>query len=234
MVVRMGFHQARARVCAPASKLASVFIVFAALSHSPAALAGRYDARNGDECRTQVNANYDAITARMRADGNLTGIAVVNRRGRDIELAECAQMDRSAQDATMTKGYRRLSAAVDSLRAQVQVAAGERRTIAAEYTTISTFPPAPYRDAYLRLHADFLRYTELNRAGVPPGESCDAIRSLAAASRREHDAAVAALLESHATAGETNWRQFEARRVAALSEMTWQGDRARMAGCSSQ
>jgi hypothetical protein len=211
-----------------------MFVVFAALSHSPAALAGRYDARNGAECRTQVNANYDAITARMRADGNLTGIGVVDQRGRALELAECAQMDNIAQVATMTKAYRRLSAAVDALRAQVQVAAVERRTIAAEYTTISAFPPAPYRDAYLRLHADFLRYTELHRAGVPPGESCDTIRSLAAASRRQHDDAVTALLESRVTAGETNWRQFEARRLAALSEMTWQGDRARMAGCSSQ
>jgi hypothetical protein len=211
-----------------------MLIVFAALSHSPAALAGRYDARNGDECRAQVNANYDAITARMRADGNLTGIGVVDRRGRDIELAECAQMDTMAQVATMKKAYRRLAAAVDALRAQLQVAAGERRTITAEYTTISAFPQSPYRDACLRLHADFLRYTELNRTGVPPGESCEAIRSLIAASRRDHDAAVTALLESRATAGETNWRHFEARRVAALFEMTWQGDRARMAGCSSQ
>jgi hypothetical protein len=256
--------------------LAAVSLILTALTHAPAVLAiGRYDARNGDECRAQVNANYDAATAQMRANGNLRGIASMNRRGRDVELAECEQMDRSAREATMTKAYRRLSAAVDTLRDQRPVPAGERRALEADYTTILKFPPAPYREAYLHLHVGYLRYAELDRAAsaVPaihrctdaagaveftqlpcaagatpapltvrppsgdpmqPSESCEAIRARVAASRQEHDAAVTALLESRATKGPTNWRQFEARRVAALSEMTWQGDRARAAGCSSQ
>ena len=256
--------------------LAAVCFILAALTHSPAALAiGRYDARNGDECRAQVNANFDAATAQMRASGNLSGIASMNRRGRDVELAECEQMDRSVREATMTKAYRRLSAAVDTLRGQRPVPAGERRALEADYTMISKYPPTPYREAYLSLHVDYLRYAELDRAAsavqvvhrctdaagaveftqlpcsagatqtpltgrppsgdpMQPSESCDAIRARVAASRQEHDAAVTALLESRATKGPTNWRQFEARRVAALSEMTFQGDRARKAGCSSQ
>jgi hypothetical protein len=37
---------------------------------------GPRDARTGEECRAQVNANFDSIEAQMRANGNYRGIAV--------------------------------------------------------------------------------------------------------------------------------------------------------------
>lgn len=119
---------------------------------------GKYDSRNGDECRAQVNANYDALAAEMKANGNLRGIAVMNRRSRAIDLAECAQMDQRARESKMVKAYQRLSAAIETLKARQSISADERRVVAADHETILKFPPAPYREAYLRLHADYLRY----------------------------------------------------------------------------
>ena len=77
---------------------------------------GKYDSRNGDECRAQVNANYDALAAEMQAHGNLHGIAVMNRKHRAPDLEECDQMDQRAQEALMSKAYQRLSTAIETIR----------------------------------------------------------------------------------------------------------------------
>lgn len=122
---------------------------------------GKYDSRNGDECRAQVNANYDARAAEMAAHGNFRGIASMNRRHRVPDLAECAQMDRQARESMMSKAYQKLSSAIESLKARGVVSADERRALAADHEAIQKFPPAPYREAYLRLYADYLRYESL-------------------------------------------------------------------------
>ncbi len=119
---------------------------------------GEYDSRGGDECRAQVNANDDALAEQMRAQGNLRGVGVVSRKHRSIDLAACAQMDRRAQDALMTKAYARLSSAIDTLKARRSISADERRVLAVDHQAILGFPRAPYRDACLRLHSDFVRY----------------------------------------------------------------------------
>lgn len=69
-----------------------------AVASGQALALGRHDARNGDECRAQVNANFDALEAEMRVHGNLRGIAAMNRRGREPALADCEQLDRSLRD----------------------------------------------------------------------------------------------------------------------------------------
>jgi hypothetical protein len=236
---------------------------------------GKYDARNGDECRVQVNANYDDLEADMRAHGNLHGIDAMNQRGRAIDLKACAQMDRQAREATMSKAWQRLSKAIETIKASGTLSADERRVLAADHEAIATFPPAPYREAYLRLHAEFMRYdavaptspaaapTRVFRctdadgrvefsegrcaAGVAQTEmtvqpqrteapaswaQCREFKARIDSSRKDHDAAVAALLEARAVDGDGGWRALEARRIAALSEMNLQNFRARAAGCT--
>lgn len=133
---------------------------------------GKYDARDGDECRAQVNANYDALEADMRAHGNLHGIEAMNQRGRAIDLKACAQMDRQAREATMTKAWQRVSKAIETIKAGGTLSAAERRVLAADHEAITAFPPAPYREDYLRLYADFMRYDAV--APAPP--AADATR----------------------------------------------------------
>lgn len=133
---------------------------------------GRYDARNGDECREQVNANYDAIVAEMRAHGNFRGIAATEERGRAVALADCELMDRQAQQATMSQAWQRLSTALETIRAGGEIPADERHVLAADHDAIAQFPPSPYGKAYLRLYADYMRYEAVRP--VPPSPASGA------------------------------------------------------------
>lgn len=133
---------------------------------------GKYDARNGEECRAQVNANYDAVVAEMRAHGNLRGIEVTNRRSRAPDLAECDQMDRQAREAVMVKAHQRLSAAIDDLKAHRPLPADQRLAVETDHEAILKFPPAPYREACMRLYADYLRLQSPN--APPPAASAPA------------------------------------------------------------
>jgi uncharacterized protein DUF4124 len=259
----------------PAAAISMAVLALPGIAHS----FGRLDARNGDECRAQVNANYDALEAEMRASGNLRGIDAMNRRGRATDLADCDRMDRQAQDATMSRAFRRLSQALRSLQAGSAIPADEKRALAADHEAIVGFPPAPFRDAYLALHAEFMRYdavvpappaaaaTRMYRctdaggrvefsqrpceAGATQAEmavrpqatgtsaswsQCRDFKARIAGSRKEHDDAVAALAGPRPAGGVDDaggWRELNARRVAALSEMNWQRFQARSAGCAA-
>jgi len=258
-----------------AAAISMVVLALPGIAHS----FGRYDARNGDECRAQVNANYDALEAEMRAGANFRGIDAMNRRGRATDLADCDRMDRQAQDATMSRAFQRLSKALRSLQAGSAIPADEKRALAADHEAIVGFPPAPYRDAYLALHAEFMRYdavapaapaaatprmyrctdaggrVEFSQrpcaAGVTQAEiavrpqatgtsaswsQCRDFKARIAGSRKEHDDAVAALAGPRPAGGVDDaggWRELNARRIAALSEMNWQRFQARSAGCAA-
>lgn len=128
---------------------------------------GRADSRNADECRAQVNANYDALTADMRAHGNTRGAASVNSRARLADLADCDQMEQQAQQAVLIKAYDRLSAAIDTIKSGKSLSDGERRTLYDDHETILKFPHAPYREACLRLFADYERYASVVSTSSP-------------------------------------------------------------------
>jgi hypothetical protein len=96
--------------------------------------------------------------------------------------------------------------------------------------------PRRIREAYLRLHADYLRYLSVVPAGfglTQPtqlhGESCESLRAHTRDSRRAHDLAVNGLVSGE----DKDWRAIEARRQAALSDLSWYDDRARMLGCAT-
>ena len=118
---------------------------------------GAYDSRNAEECRAQVNANYDTLAADMRAQGNNRTWSI-DQRGRAPDLADCDQMERRFQDATMTKAYRRLEKAAKARKEYKEVSAADRGVLALDREKIAKFKPAPYREAYLRLSEEFTRY----------------------------------------------------------------------------
>lgn len=105
---------------------------------------GRYDARNGDECRAQVNANLGAMNARSRAE----------------YLHDCNQLERRQQDSRMSIAYRRLGEVMDTLIAGAKPSAEALQAVDEEAKAIHDFKPAPYRDAYLQRHAEYLRLVE--------------------------------------------------------------------------
>ncbi len=126
---------------------------------------GRYDARSGDECREQVNANFNAMAEQMRAAGNTRGLAAMEGRSRAAYLADCASMDISAQSALLSKGYARLTAAQTTLQGGRALPAAQRARLAQDHRAIVDYPHSAYRDAYLRLHAE----VAAQQARLPPG-----------------------------------------------------------------
>lgn len=211
------------------SKLIAAAVLASALPTLAQAI-GKYDARNGDECRAQVNANYEALVREMAAHGNYHGIASTDRRWRQPKLRECEQMDRSVRETRMAKAYARASAALDTLRAGGSVPDEEIRWLASEQAAIVQFPEAPYRTAFLRLYSDLVRYA----SPPPPIARCGEVLGALAAAKSEHDAAVAALLAGRsapADPADRTWRIQEDRRQGALSEMRWNRFLAVRAGC---
>jgi hypothetical protein len=183
---------------------------------------GRYDARNGDECRAQVLANYNALVAKAAASGNTRAIASDWNRWAVPELEECEQMDRAVRNARMQTAHERIMAAIATLRQDGVVRDEEKRWLQQERDAIADFPHAPYRDAVLALHADFLRYA----APRPAAGACESIRRALKSARIEHDSAVDALI-----ARTPDWRVNEQVRRAALAEMQLQRYQAQRAGC---
>lgn len=236
--------------------LAATVVLLAAGTGNVSAI-GPYDSRNGDECRAQVNANYDAMEAAMHANGNDTSIPVVEARFRMPALAECRRMDELLRYERLAPSLDRLSSALEGLRSGRANSTAAMQAINADHTTILQMPPSPYRAEYLRQYADYQRYLSLvpppapapfdgiyrcshPSAGVSYGdqpcapvsseESCDSLRKHADNSRRAYDQAVNALLSSANQTG-NGWRSSEDHRQKALSDLRWYSDRARLQGC---
>lgn len=180
-----------------------------------------------------------------------------DRYERIVERDQCEQRARQARERVMIAAYERLERAISVLRRPSTVTADEQQAVNRDYALISAFPAAPYRAAYLRLHADYLRYLGLSistiiyrcagaggtvsysqypcageQTEIKTPESCADVGRAYSASRAVHDLAVAQLLASKTTPGATNWRVWEQQRLAALSDLMFHRDRARLAGCA--
>jgi hypothetical protein len=166
---------------APRWRTAAPVLVAALAAQGAVHAMGRLDARNGDECRAQVNANFDARAAEMRAHGNARGLAANEARGRQPALEECAQMDQRVRNEAMVDAYSRLSAAIETLRAGGDIPPAQQRALAADHDAMEKLPAAPYRTAYLRSHADYLRYLAVAPASTAASH---AARAAPAAIRR--------------------------------------------------
>jgi hypothetical protein len=185
---------------------------------------GRYDARDGEECRAQVEANFAAIAREMAAHGNYHGIVSTWNRWRGPALEECAQMDQAERTRRMQKVHARLEAAIGTLSSGSQVRDEEVRWLADEHAAIAAYPHSPWRDAHVALYAEFQRYSAALTAS--PAQCAGIERALKSA-RVEHDAAVDALLRH-----EPEWRVHDQVRQAAISEMQFQKFQAQRAGCA--
>ena len=197
--------------------------LLAALS-LPALPIGRYDARDGDDCRAQVEANFQAIARDMAAHGNWHGITSRWNRWYVPAMQECAQMDDADRHRRMRKANERLDAAIAVLKGHGSIREEARRAIAEEHAAIEAFPSSPYRDAHIALHSEYQRYAAAVEA-TPRG--CPEIRRAWKSARAEHDLAVDALLRH-----EPEWRLNDQVRQAAIAEMHFQEFQAQRAGCT--
>lgn len=140
-----------------ALRAVAVLLLWVAGSGAAGAI-GPYDARNGDECRAQVNANYDAVEADMRAHGNYAGIAAVEDEWRGPGLLDCERLDRLLQQEQLSAAMLRLSSAIDNLRAGHTLTAGAIQRLDADRASIVKMSARPYRREYLLQYADYQRY----------------------------------------------------------------------------
>lgn len=125
-----------------------------------------YDARNGDECRAQVNANYAAMEDRMRAQGNYAGISVVEDHMRGPDLLSCKGLDNILQNDQMSAASHRLSSATDSLRGGHLLSNSLIQGLGADNAAIIKMPPSPYREYYLHQYTDYQRYLSAMPSGA--------------------------------------------------------------------
>lgn len=206
-----------------------ILVCLAAISFATPALAiGPYDARDGAECRAQVEANFQAIARDMAASGNYRGITSTWNRWRGPALQQCEQMDNAERYRRIRKANERLEAAIVILRENGGIRAEEVGWLAQEHTAITSMPHSPYRDAHIALYMQYQRY-----ADVPAGASaplrCDGIGRALKSARTEHDLAVDALLRR-----EPEWRVHDQVRQAAIAEMQYQRFLAKRSGCAAK
>lgn len=136
-------------------------VVLLITSASGVHATGPFDARSGDECRAQVNANYDQIEVDMRAHGNYAGIPVVERRFRAPDLAACKNLDTILQYERLAPSLDRLTSAINDLRQGHANSPAAMQIIDADHDVILHMPPSPYRGEYLRQYVDYQRYLSL-------------------------------------------------------------------------
>lgn len=123
--------------------------------------AGPFDARNGNECRAQLNAAYDAREAEMRAEGNARGIAWTEEQRREA-LDQCKALDRILLNERVSSSLPRLSSAMEALRNGRAPQEALTQAVDTDHTAILKMPSrSPYRDYYLKQYADYQRYLSL-------------------------------------------------------------------------
>ena len=201
-----------------------VAVIALALLPFGAAAIGKYDARDGTECRAQVEANFQAMAREMAAAGNYRGITSNWNRWRGPAMEECEQMDRSVQAQRIEKAQARLDAAIATLRANGVIRPEEAQWLEREHAAILAFPHSAWRDAHVARFSDFVRYASPPAAAK---ENCPGIQAALKGARTEHDLAVDALLRH-----EPEWRVHDQVRQAAIAEMQWQRFLAQRAGCA--
>lgn len=206
-----------------------ILVCLAALSSTtPAVAIGPYDARDGAECRAQVEANFQAIARDMAASGNYRGIGSTWNRWRGPALEQCEHMDNAERHRRMRKANERLEAAIAILRENGAIRAGEAGWLAQEHAAITSMPHSPYRDAHIALYMQYRRYSDAP-AGTTVTQRCDGIGRALKSARTEHDLAVEALLRR-----EPEWRVHDQVRQAAIAEMQYQRFLAKRGGCASR
>jgi Galactose oxidase, central domain len=136
--------------------LSLLLTVIVALLPAAVEALGVDDSRTADECRAKVNAHFDALAAPTDSVGNDRGSGVATNRHRSNALGACDQMERRQQDQRMRIAYRRLGEQMDLLVADVKPTPEAQGLIADDLAAIRSFKPAPYRDAYLQLHAEYV------------------------------------------------------------------------------
>ncbi|MEJ2402875.1 MAG: kelch repeat-containing protein [Candidatus Thiodiazotropha sp.] len=128
-------------------------------SPSNAYLSAKYEARNAEECRKMVNSNYDALIEQMRNSGSSSrSIRSIETRGRNVDLQDCRVMLEKERLVVLDRAYNNLSKVLETYRTQGIVSEQNHRQLAEDYALVKALPKSEYVNAYLRLHADYLRY----------------------------------------------------------------------------
>lgn len=129
------------------------------------------------ECVTEVNANYEAARQLYLAEGNVHGAESNRRRHWLPDLRQCELIDRRVQDPMMVQAYSRLDVLVRGLQKGVVPTGDEDAAFRRDYTEMAKVPDQPYKEAYLRLAAEYLERrggTFVDNTPVLPVMSCEA------------------------------------------------------------
>ncbi|WP_157359557.1 hypothetical protein [Caldimonas brevitalea] len=126
------------------------------MEQSGAARTWPFGATTTEECREEVNANYEAAHQLYLAEGNEHGAEVNRHRHWIPDLQSCEQVDRKLQDPMMAQAYARLSTLVEKMRGGARPTGEEQAAFKRDYTEMAKVPDQPYKEAYLKLANEYL------------------------------------------------------------------------------
>lgn len=144
---------------------------------------GKYEGMTTEECKTEVNANYEAAEQLDIENGNSRGAAVRRYRSWVPELQDCENYDRHAQQAagaaSQESPYERLTRLVTGLKAQEMPTPEDQAAVEADVIEVSGGSESGYRRAYFLLHDEYMQRLagEYKEGGGPDSHlSCAAFQ----------------------------------------------------------
>jgi hypothetical protein len=200
---------------------------------------GRYEGMTTAQCQAEVNANFEAMSQVDIEDGDAWRIGVYHRKGWDQDLKECENYDTIASGTAIAQAERRLSAALDRLKAGGQPSMEEKTAIVRDMAAVGALPDQPYKAYYLR---EFDEYTQRidgsYRAPEPdyPDLPCAAYQTHLETLRQQDADRVAALRALKRPDGvvtdSAQWARLNQARIDALWDVKKFTDGAKAHQCA--
>ncbi|MEO7496659.1 MAG: hypothetical protein ABIT83_25865 [Massilia sp.] len=199
---------------------------------------GSYKQMTGAECRTEVNANYEAGEQIDLENGNPQSAAVVRRKHWEPDLKECDNLDRQRDNAVMPAAYARLQALIEKLNARQTVSEDDKTGALKDFSAMAALGDQPYKTAYMRLFEEYSARLngDFKEAVVEyPRISCEQYQAKIDEMRRRDKERVAAMqalrLGDVITSGAAHDR-LNQERIAMLWDWKLYNDGARTTGCA--
>jgi hypothetical protein len=202
---------------------------------------GKYEGITTEECRAEVNANYELADQLDIETDSSPRVAISRlRRHWAPDLQDCENYDRHAKKLTTitVAPYERLTSLVEKLKAHEALTEEEQAAVDADVIEISKRNDEVYKRAYFLLHAEYAKRLQEKYKEVPavrPQMSCEEYRGKNDEMRRLDNERVAAMRALKRDDGVITNGAMHAELNRQRLDMLWDWKRytdgAKAAGC---
>ena len=199
---------------------------------------GRYEGMTTAECKTEVNANYEAAEQLDLENGNTRSIEVTRRKSWVPELRDCENYDKLVENTLMPKAYGRLQQLLDKMKAGGTVTDEEKADVLKDFTAMSRVHDQPYKTAYFKLFDEYSQRRDgeyKEPVTIYPKISCEEYRAKIDEMKRADNERVAAMHALERADGVVTdgarYNQLNQQRIAMLWDWKLYTDGAKATGC---